>query len=128
MILMINNEGDWISAIEGFFGENLSLIVWLRSGSNWAQWIFVSRFWSVYTVYIRKKHFYSKTNFRIKQGIKCLKYVSFINTRYILFSLSLLEKCAHSELFWFAFSRIRIRRETEYLSVFSPNAGKCGPE
>ena len=33
-------------------------------------------------------------------------------------------------LFWSVFSRIwtRIRKDTEYLSVFSPNAGKYGPE
>ena len=30
----------------------------------------------------------------------------------------------YSELFWSAFSRI----QTEYVSVFCPNAGKCGPE
>ena len=41
--------------------------------------------------------------------------------------ITLREKCPYSELFWSVFSRIR----TEYLeilSVFSPNAGKCGPE
>ena len=37
---------------------------------------------------------------------------------------SLREKCPYSELFWSAFSRIR----TEYLSVFSTSAEKCGPE
>ena len=35
---------------------------------------------------------------------------------------TLREKCPYSELFWSVFTRIR----TEY--VFSPNAGKCGPE
>ena len=38
--------------------------------------------------------------------------------------LKLCEKCPNSELFWSVFSCIRIL----YLSVFSPNAGKYGPE
>ena len=45
------------------------------------------------------------------------------------YSFSLREKCPYSDLIWSAFSRIR----TEYgeiwgISVFNPNAGKCGPE
>ena len=36
--------------------------------------------------------------------------------------ITLREKCLHSEFFWSVFSRIRT------LSVFSPNAGKYGPE
>ena len=48
-------------------------------------------------------------------------------------SSPLREKCPYSELFWSPFSRIRTEyREilciSPYLSVFSPNAGKCGPE
>ena len=38
---------------------------------------------------------------------------------------TLREKCLYSELFWSASSRIP---HTEYLFVFSPNAGKCGSE
>ena len=40
------------------------------------------------------------------------------------------EKCPNTELFLvriFLYSDW-IRRDTEYLSVFSPNTGKCGPE
>ena len=37
-------------------------------------------------------------------------------------NLSLREKCPHTEFFWSVLSRIR----TKY--VFSPNAGKYGPE
>ena len=49
----------------------------------------------------------------------------------MLLTLALRKKSPYSELFWSAFSRIFlhsdwIRRDTEYLSVFSPNAGKCG--
>ena len=40
--------------------------------------------------------------------------------------MELSEKCPYSELFWSVFSRIRT--DTLYLSVFSPNAGKYGPE
>ena len=39
------------------------------------------------------------------------------------------KKCPYTELFWFEFSHIRADygeiRITEYLSVFSPNAGIC---
>ena len=44
--------------------------------------------------------------------------------------MTLLKKWPCSELFWSTFSRIRteIRRDTSYLTVFSPNAGKCGLE
>ena len=51
-------------------------------------------------------------------------------TKYELNSQKLDKKCPYSELFWSLFSRIRteLRRDTPYLSVFSPNAGKCGPE
>ena len=44
---------------------------------------------------------------------------------------SLRQKCPYSELFWSALSRIRTEYgeiDTPYLSVFSPNAGKCGRE
>ena len=41
----------------------------------------------------------------------------------------LLKKCPYSKLFWSVLSRIRSEyAEMLYLSVFSPNAGKCGPE
>ena len=36
------------------------------------------------------------------------------------------EKCPYLEFFWFVFSCFR--SEYLYLSVFSPNAGKYGPE
>ena len=36
------------------------------------------------------------------------------------------EKCPSLEIFWFVYSEIR--RDIWYLSVFSPNVGKCGPE
>ena len=44
---------------------------------------------------------------------------------------TLRKKNPYSELFWSVFFRMFphsdwIRRDTEYLSVFSPNAGKCG--
>ena len=42
-------------------------------------------------------------------------------------SYSLHEKCLYSKLFWSAFSRIPTEYG-EYPSVFSPNAGKFGPE
>ena len=42
------------------------------------------------------------------------------------------EKCLYWEFFWSVFSRIlteyRIWRDTEHLSVFSSNTGKCGPK
>ena len=43
---------------------------------------------------------------------------------------ALRKTCPYSELFWFAFFPHLdwIRRDTEYLSVFSLNAGKCEPE
>ena len=31
-------------------------------------------------------------------------------------------------LFWITRQRLHIQRDTKYLSIFSPNAGKCGPE
>ena len=44
-----------------------------------------------------------------------------VHTRFMDFPAQLLrKKCPYSELFWSVFSRIRT---TEYLSVFSPNAG-----
>ena len=53
----------------------------------------------------------------------------------LIFKESLCEKCPDSHLFWSVFFRIRtkygemrIRIDTEYLSAFSPNAGKYGPE
>ena len=43
--------------------------------------------------------------------------------------VSLCEKFLHSEFFWSVFSRIWAKhRDTQYLSVFSPNAGKNRPE
>ena len=52
-------------------------------------------------------------------------------TSSLLMKSSLRKKSPFSELFWPAFSRIfpysdGIRRDTEYLSVLSPNEGKCG--
>ena len=45
------------------------------------------------------------------------------------FPLTLREKCPHSEYFRSVFSRIRTEySDAPYLSVFSRNAGKCGPE
>ena len=44
---------------------------------------------------------------------------------------ALCKKSPYSELFWCAFSRIRTEYgeiDAEYPSVFSPNAGKCGPD
>ena len=41
--------------------------------------------------------------------------------------ISLREKCPYSEFFWFVLFRIRTEYG-EYLTVFSPNAGKHGPE
>ena len=43
-------------------------------------------------------------------------------------NLSLRKKSPYSELFWSAFLPHfpAFRLNTEYLSVFSPNAGKCG--
>ena len=39
------------------------------------------------------------------------------------------EKCPYSEFFWSVVSRFWTEyRETPYLSDFSPNAGKYGPE
>ena len=48
-------------------------------------------------------------------------------------TITLSKKCPYSEFFWSAFSRIFphshcIRRDIPYLSVFSPNAEKYGPE
>ena len=46
-------------------------------------------------------------------------------------SLTLREKYPYSELSWSAFSQIRTEYgviTALYRSVFSPNAGKCGPE
>ena len=45
----------------------------------------------------------------------------------LLTSKMLRKKCPYSELFWSVFSRIRTEYG-EYLSVFSPNAVKYGPE
>ena len=50
---------------------------------------------------------------------------------FFCFDLELLQvrkKCPYSELFWSAFfpHLAWIRRDTEYLSVFSPDLGKCG--
>ena len=41
------------------------------------------------------------------------------------------KKCPYSKLFWSAFSHIRTEygeRHIQYLSIFSPNAGKLAPE
>ena len=55
-------------------------------------------------------------------NLHCLCYNSFDK----IAQFALRKRCPYLELFWSVFSRIR----TEYgdLSVFSPNAGKCGPE
>ena len=47
---------------------------------------------------------------------------------FMMLFLSLRKKTRYSELFWSAFFPHLdwIRRDTPYLSVFSPNAGKCG--
>ena len=37
-------------------------------------------------------------------------------------------KCPYSELSWSVFSHIRMQTDSEYLSEFSPNAGKYRPE
>ena len=42
---------------------------------------------------------------------------------------ALCEKCQYSRFFWFVLSRIWTEYgEIPYLSVFTPNAGKYGPE
>ena len=57
---------------------------------------------------------------KIKQYIEGVN----LNPGYAL-GVSLRGKCPYSELFWFTYSSIW----TECgLNVFSPNAGKCGPE
>ena len=51
--------------------------------------------------------------------------ISIIFSDEVIFrSPTLRKRCAYLELFWSAFSRIW----TKYLSVFSPNEGKYGPE
>ena len=51
-------------------------------------------------------------------------------TNLIALSVSLSEKCPYSEFFWCVFSRIKAEygEILDYLSVFSPNAGKYRPE
>ena len=48
----------------------------------------------------------------------------------IIWLASLREKCPYSEFFWPVFSNISdwIRRDTPYLPLFSPSAGKYGPK
>ena len=48
----------------------------------------------------------------------------------IIWLASLREKCPYSEFFWPVFSNISdwIRRDTLYLPLFSPSAGKYGPK
>ena len=41
---------------------------------------------------------------------------------------ALRKKCPYSELFWSVFPRSRTDKDTLYLSVFSPNAGKYRQE
>ena len=56
----------------------------------------------------------------------CHKYLTF----FLYFERLLREKCPHTEFFLvriFSHSDY-MRRDNPYLSVFSPNAGKCGPE
>ena len=77
---------------------------------------------------IQKNRGVSRTLSKI-QDEKFAKIVNGFYQRYYLRFLSLREKCPYSESFWSAFSRIGTeygeRRDTPYLSVFSPNAGKC---
>ena len=56
------------------------------------------------------------------------KYINLFLNSTLSEIYALRRKCAYSELFWSAFFPHSdwIRREMEYLSVFSPNAGKCG--
>ena len=47
----------------------------------------------------------------------------------VVYRYALREKCPYSELFWSAFFHIwNEYGEIRYHSLFSPNAGKCGPE
>ena len=62
-----------------------------------------------------------------------LDFISFIDPLQNIFLMhsALPQKCPYLELFWFAFFRsfphlLWIQRDTEYHSVFSPNAGKHG--
>ena len=54
--------------------------------------------------------------------------IKFVNKRYDTFENKNNEHCAKKSIyevfFWFVFSRIW----TQYGDLFSPNAGKCGPE
>ena len=56
------------------------------------------------------------------------KYINLFLNSTLSEIYALRRKCPYSELFWSAFFPHSdwIRREMEYLSVFSPNAGKCG--
>ena len=59
---------------------------------------------------------------------KFVRHFGFVRQYFDWFQhLTLREKCPCSELFWSVFSSIR-NEYREYLSVFSPNAGKYGPE
>ena len=50
------------------------------------------------------------------------------NSDWFVLCSALRKKCPYSELFWYTFfpHLDGIRKDTEYLSVFSPNARKCG--
>ena len=51
------------------------------------------------------------------------------NSNDILRAISQGKKCPYLEFFWSVFSVFELNTgDTEYLSVFSPNAGKYGPE
>ena len=79
---------------------------------------------------INKPFEYQATKFQLSYfpkehntaGIICTSTEVFNVYRISLIIHSMRKKCTYSELFWSAFFRIR----TGY--VFSPNAGKCGPE
>ena len=63
-------------------------------------------------------------------NIRPEKYMrQYLHTR-ILQLFALHEKYPYSEFFWSdIFQRLdRIQKDTDYLSVFSPNAGKYGPK
>ena len=93
-----------------FFTEHLRCLLLCRK-----TWKFSSVKYSAMSSLLMKKTSSPRMFFTPKQAISSVT--------------SLREKCPYSELFWSAFCRI----QTEYgeilrLSVFSPNAGKYGPE
>ena len=80
--------------------------------------------------------FYMRATLVFKGLIDLVRFITFFITD-IFFSVTkpclyaLHKKSPYSELFWSAFfpnfPAVGLNR-TPYLSVFSPNAGKCGPE